>query len=182
MALNNRKKKELYEFYSEHGFHHSTDTIVDQLNICHKTFFNRYGSKSNSMEIAWLYWQETCKKKWEGLIAKCNHSVEELTMTLYHIDQFRFEEPHYYEYTRSGRKYLDSDSFFYKSIHEILERGKQCFHIEKNLNIPLYTTFVLNNLFLIDIEYENRPHIIQYILRPALTERGMELLMETPFT
>ena len=35
MALNDKKKRDIFNFYSEYGFHHPADTIVDKLNICH---------------------------------------------------------------------------------------------------------------------------------------------------
>ena len=81
MALSDKKKRDIYNYYSEFGFHKPTDAIVEKLNICHKTFFNRYGTKSNSIEIAWQYWQKQCAEKWTSIMQNCNHSVEELTMT-----------------------------------------------------------------------------------------------------
>lgn len=181
MALNDKKKRDIYHFYSENGFHHPTDEIVEKLEICHKTFFNRYGTKANSIEIAWQYWQQLCFQKWHDIMANCNHSIEELTMTLYNIYKIRFDNPHYYEYTRDNRKYLDTDSFFYSSIQNVLEKGKKCFHIHENLNNKNYISFVLNNMFLIDKEHYDRSEVLRYILLPALTERGTELFMETPF-
>ncbi len=181
MPLSNSKKQELFDYYSENGFQNSTEQIVKKMNICHKTFFNRYGTKANSVEIAWLYWQQLCRKKWLEVVIHCNHSIEALTMTLFNISEFRNEEPHYYEYTRANRKYLEKDSFFYTAIHAILERGKQSFHIQENLDFESYITFLLNNLFLIDAELDQRPAILNYVLAPALTERGLELFLETPF-
>lgn len=181
MSLSTRKKQELFEFYSKNGFQHSTEQIVKELNICHKTFFNRYGTKANSVEIAWKHWQSRCKEKWLQILENCNHSIEELIMTMYSIVQTKQEEPHYYEYTRETRKYLNSDSIFYELIQTALEKGKRCFHINNNLDLDIYTPYLLNNLFLIDIEHDNRPQIMRFILHPALTERGMDLLLETPF-
>lgn len=181
MSLSDAKIKELFEYYSENGFQQPTEKIVSKLNICHKTFFNRYGSKANSIEIAWQYWQILCRKKWLELMDLCNHSVEALAVTLYHIRAMSHEEPHYYGFTRDHRRYLDRDSFFYSSLRSVLEQGKQCFHIQEELNEESYIRFLLNNLFLIDVEEDRRPDILRYILFPALTERGMELFMETPF-
>ena len=181
MALNDKKKRDIFNFYSEYGFHHPADTIVDKLNICHKTFFNRYGTKANSIEIAWQYWQQMCYQKWDSIMANCNHSVEELTMTLYNIYSIRFDYPHYYKYTRDQRKYLNEDSFFYSAIQKVLEKGKKCFHIHEQLNNQTYITFVLNNMFLIDSEHYNKSEVLKYVLLPALTERGVELFNETPF-
>ena len=111
----------------------------------------------------------------------CNHSVEELTMIVYNFYKIRFENPFYYEYTRDQRKYLDPDSFFFTALQSVLEKGKKCFHIQENLNLKAYITFLLNNMFLIDTEHYNKPEVFRFILHPALTERGMELFMETPF-
>ena len=55
MSLSDAKIRELFEYYSENGFQQPTEKIVAKLNICHKTFFNRYGNKANSIEIAWQY-------------------------------------------------------------------------------------------------------------------------------
>ena len=181
MPLSDTKKRELFDYYSENGFEQPTEKIAESLNICHKTFFNRYGNKSNSIEIAWQYWQGVCRKKWNTLIQHCNHSVEALTMTLYQIKDIRHEQPHYYQFTLKNRKYLEQDSFFFTAIRTILEEGKQCFHIYDDLNIETYTAFLLNNLFLIDAEEESRPDLTRYVLLPALTERGIDLFMETPF-
>lgn len=181
MSLSNSKKQDLFDYYSENGFQNPTEQIVKKMNICHKTFFNRYGTKSNSIEIAWTYWQQLCREKWLAMIAYCNHSVEALTMTLYSIAEFQSEEPHYYEYTRVNRKYLEKDSFFYSAIKNVLEKGKQCFHIQEDLDIDIYIAFLLNNLFLIETGMENRSVVLRYLLSPALTERGFELFMETPF-
>lgn len=182
MALSDKKKRDIYDYYSENGFHHPTDAIVEKLSICHKTFFNRYGTKANSIEIAWQYWQLRCIEKWENIMKNCNHSVEELTMTLYNIYKVRFENPYYYEYTRDNRKYLEPSSFFYSSLRTVLEKGKRCFHIHENLNEETYIAFLLNNMFLIDTEHHNKGEVLRYVLLPALTERGTELFMETPFS
>lgn len=181
MALSDNKKKDLFEYYSKNGFQHPMDKITESLRICHKTFFNRYGNKANSVEIAWQYWQNVCREKWMALVQNCNHSVEALVVTLFHIRSMSHEELHYYEYTRDKRRYLDQNSFFYSALRTVLERGKQCFHIHENLNEETYIRFLLNNLFLIDVEEERRPDVMRYVLLPALTERGMELFMETPF-
>lgn len=181
MSLSEKKKQELFNYYSENGFQHPTDQIVQELNICHKTFFNRYGTKANSVEIAWKHWQKICKEKWQHILENCNHSVEELTMTIYHIVKTKYEEPHYYAYTKEYRKYLEFDSIFYSFIYSALERGKQCFHIQADLDLEAYTPYLLNNLFLIDTEKDHSPQVMRFLLHPALTERGMELFMETPF-
>jgi hypothetical protein len=34
---------------------------------------------------------------------------------------------------------------------------------------------------MIDNQNDDRPQIMRFILHPALTERGMDLYMETPF-
>lgn len=181
MALSENKKRELFEYYSQNGFRQPMDKIADSLRICHKTFFNRYGNKAKSVEIAWQYWQGVCQKKWIALMQHCNHSVEALTVTVFHFRSMSREEPHYYELTRDRRLYLGTDSFFYTALKTVLERGKQCFHIHENLNEETYIQFLLNNLFQIDVEEERRPDVLRYVLLPALTERGMELFMETPF-
>lgn len=181
MSLSDNKKKELFEYYSENGFHQPAEKITGSLHICHKTFFNRYGNKANSIEIAWQYWQELCRKKWIDLMDHCNHSVEALTVTLYNFRAMSREEPHYYAFTRDNRKYLDQNSFFFSAVRLVLEKGKQFFHIQEDLNIETYVTFLLNNLFLIDTEEDKRPDVLRYVLQPALTERGMELFLETPF-
>lgn len=102
-------------------------------------------------------------------------------MTLYNMHEIRFKEPHYYEYTRETHRYLEPDSFFYSAIREVLEHGQQCFHIQEELKLEMYIPFLLNNLFLIDVEVDMRPDVLRYILMPALTDRGMELFFETPF-
>lgn len=181
MALSESKIRKLYEYYSENGLQQSTDHIADMLEVCHKTFFNRYGNKAKSVEIAWQYWQGVCRRKWLELMQHCNHSIEALTMTLYFIQETSKNDPHFFELTRDSRKYLQPDSFFYSSIQIILQRGKQCFHIHEDLNLDIYISFLLNNLFLIDVQEENRPDVLRYILTPALNERGMELFLETPF-
>ena len=181
MALSESKIRKLYEYYSKNGFQQSTDNTADTLEICHKTFFNRYGNKAKSIEIAWQYWQKECRKKWLELMQHCNHSIEALTMTLFFIHETSKNDPYFYELTRDNRKYLQPDSFFYSSIQIILQRGKQCFHIHENLNLDTYIPFLLNNIFLIDVDEDKRSELLRYILAPALTERGMELFLETPF-
>lgn len=181
MSLSKKKKQELFDYYSENGFHHSTEQIVHELNICHKTFFNRYGTKAHSIDIAWSYWQDICKEKWHNILQNCNHSVEELTMIMFNISKTRYEEPHYYAYTRDNRKYLENNSIFYQLVHSVLEKGKQCFHIQEDLDLDTYVPYLLNNLFFVDTWKENNSQVIRYVLHPALTERGMDLFMETPF-
>lgn len=181
MPLSEKKKKVLFDYYSENGFQHPTEQIIHELNICHKTFFNRYGTKANSIEIAWKHWQDICKEKWQHILENCNHSVEELTMTMYNIAKTRYDEPYYYAYTRENRKYLENDSIFYRFVYSVLEKGKQCFHIQEDLDLEAYIPFLLNNLFLIDTEKDNNAQVMRFILHPALTERGMDLFMEMPF-
>ena len=107
MSLSIKKKQEIYDYYSENGFQHSTEQIVKKLNICHKTFFNRYGSKSNSIEIAWNYWQDLCREKWTRILENCNHCIEELLIIIYNIYKTKEQNVHYYEFTRDSRKYRE---------------------------------------------------------------------------
>jgi hypothetical protein len=102
-------------------------------------------------------------------------------MTIYQIVRTRYEEPHYYAFTKEKRKYLERDSIFYSLIYSVLEKGKHCFHIHEDLDLETYTPYLLNNLFLIDSDKDQKPQIMRYLLHPALTERGMDLFMETPF-
>ena len=180
MPLSNLKKQELFNYYSENGFQNSTEQIVKRMHICHKTFFNRYGTKSNSIEIAWQYWQQLCRQKWENMVVHCNHSIEMLIITLLNMGRSRCEEPHFFKYTRESRKYLDKDSFFYATLYSILEKGKQCFHINEMLNNEAYVTFLLNNLFLTEVGHDQYPDVLRFVLTPALTERGMDLFNEMP--
>ncbi|MCR4827812.1 MAG: hypothetical protein K5882_12830 [Bacteroidales bacterium] len=183
MSLSIKKKQEIYDYYSENGFQHSTEQIVKKLNICHKTFFNRYGSKSNSIEIAWNYWQDLCREKWTRILENCNHCIEELLIIIYNIYKTKEQNVHYYEFTRDSRKYRETNSYFFSIIYSILEKGKKCFHVQENLNTTAYTSFLLNNLFLIEAETDSdkRRDVFKFVLNPALTERGFELFMETPF-
>jgi len=181
MSLSESKIRILYNYYSENGLLQPTDHIAQKLEICHKTFFNRYGNKAKSIEIAWQYWQEQSRKKWSGLMEHCNHSIEALTMTLYNINETIHNDRYFYEYTRTNRMFLRPDSYFYTSIKTVLQQGVQCFHIQENLDLDTYTQFLLNNIFLIEVDEDKRPEILRYILSPALTERGMELFLETPF-
>ena len=75
MSLSELKKRELFEYYSKNGFDQATGKIVDGLDICHKTFFNRYGTKAKSIEIAWQYWQKICRDRWDALMQHCNPSA-----------------------------------------------------------------------------------------------------------
>lgn len=183
MALSTKKKQAIFDYYSENGFQHSTEQIVKKLNICHKTFFNRYGTKSQSIEIAWDFWQNLCKEKWTHILENCNHSIEELLIIIYNIYKTKEQNTYYYEFTRDSRKYRDSNSYFFSIVHSILEKGKKCFHVQENLDTTAYTSFLLNNLFLIDAETDSdkRRDVLKYVLNPALTERGFELFMEMPF-
>jgi len=36
-------------------------------------------------------------------------------------------------------------------------------------------------LFLIDTDKDQKNQVMRYLLNPALTERGMDLFLETPF-
>lgn len=161
MSLSELKKRELFEYYSKNGFDQTTGKIVDGLDICHKTFFNRYGTKAKSIEIAWQYWQKICRDRWDALMQHCNHSVEAMVVTLYHIRAMSREEPHYYRITRDQRLYLQRDSFFYSVMRSVLDQGKRCFHVQDNLNVETYIQFVLNNLFLIDVAEDKRPDVLR---------------------
>ena len=180
MSLTDLKKQDLFDYYSENGFQNSTEQIVQKMHICHKTFFNRYGTKSHSIEIAWQFWQQLCRRKWEQMMLHCNHSIEILIMTLYSMGRSRCEEPHFFKYTRDSRKFLEKDSFFYSTLYSILEKGKQSFHINEMLNNEIYITFLLNNLFFMEAEHYQYPDMLRYVLTPALTERGMDLFNEMP--
>ena len=135
------------------------------------------------MEIAWNFWQNQCKENWAHILENCNHSVEELLIVIYNIYKTKELNTYYYEFTRDSRKYRDSNSYFFSSIRSILEEGKKCFHVKENLDTTGYTSFLLNNLFLIDAETDadKRRDVLKFVLNPALTERGFELFMETPF-
>lgn len=181
MSLSEQKKIALYHFYLKNGFDNSIHVIANGLNISDKTFFNRYIDKENSVKIAFDYWQEICKKRWEDIKKHCNNEIEELLMFLFTIDKTRSTEPTFYNYTRNNKKFLDKHSFIFSEIFNTLLNGTRKFYIREKLNLELFTSFVLNNIFLIEVDLDNRAEVLKFILHAALTERGFEILNETPF-
>lgn len=181
MSLSEQKKIALYHFYLRNGFDNSVHNIANGLNISDKTFFNRYVDKDNSVKIAYDYWQKICKKRWEDIKKHCNNEIEELLMLIFTIDKTRSTEPIFYYYTRDNRIFLNKNSFIFSEIFGTLLNGTQKFYVRENLSLELFTTFVLNNVFLIEVDLENRADVLKFILHAALTERGVEILNETPF-
>lgn len=181
MSLSEQKKSELYEYYLQNGVNHPVAVIVNALGITHKTFFNRYKSKEASVEICWQYWQELCERMWHNTKNYCNNEIEEMIMLVIFIDKLRDTDKVFFDFTTDKRKFLDTDSFFFRTISDTLIRGLKRFYIQESLNIELYTTYLLDNLFLIDPELEQRPVFLSYLLHAAFTERGIEIFEETPF-
>ncbi len=181
MTLSGQKTAILYDFYRENGFSNSIDTIAATLNISKKTFFNRYGSKYNSIVMAFGHWFSILEGRWLEIQGHCNNAVEELVMFMYATKKTMVEERHYYDLILKERCFLKNKAFFKDTLITILGKGKQKFYVHDSLDMDMYSDFLLNNLFLIDVEEDKRPEMLRYVLSAALTERGMEILSETPF-
>ena len=76
MPISKKKIEELSKYYLRHGFDHSTDEIVDGMNISRKTFFNRYKSKDNSVQMVLDAWYDNIRDRFQEKAAQCNHAVD----------------------------------------------------------------------------------------------------------
>ena len=106
MTLSGQKTAILYDFYRENGFSNSIDTIAATLNISKKTFFNRYGSKYNSIVMAFGHWFSILEGRWLEIQGHCNNAVEELVMFMYATKKTMVEERHYYDLILKERCFL----------------------------------------------------------------------------
>ena len=181
MTLSEQKTSDLYYYYLENGFKNSVISIVNSLGISNKTFFNRYGNKNNSIRLAFKYWFKVLENRWFEIQKHCNNAIEELVMFMYTTKKTMTDEHYYYGFIQQDRKFLEDETFFKNTLISILDKGKQKFYIHDTLDVDTYSDFLLNNLFLIDVDEEKRPEMLKYVLYAALTERGMEILDETPF-
>ena len=92
MGTLNKKTEELFQFYLNSGFNHTIDEILTGLSISRKTFFNRYGSKKESVEMCITFWHEKVKERFRSKTLMCNHVVEELVMFGWEMQLLRRNE------------------------------------------------------------------------------------------
>lgn len=175
-ALNRQKIDEVYQFYLEYGFDHTTDEIVAEMGISKKTFFNRYISKENSVLLAVQHWQTLMQERFREKAVECNHSVEELLMFVWEMHYLKEHENNFFQYAKEHGVFLSPQSPVLSILDTIIKKGIRHYHFNENINIEHYSKFLMYNLSHYVFDNEDKAQNIHYILSPLLTERGVELL------
>ncbi len=174
--LNPQKLEDIFQYYLENGFEHTTDEIVASMGVSRKTFFNRYVSKLQSVEMANAYWFSRVQERFREKILECNHPVEELLMYIWEIHYIRENEQVFFQHGRDMNLFVTEEAPFMSMLASIIQKGIRCYHFQEDINVELYSVYLLQNLSHYTFQNEDRVQIIRYMLLPLLTERGLELL------
>lgn len=178
MPSSKQKIEELYQFYLTNGFEHTVDEIMEGLKISRKTFFNRYENKSASVDLCVQYWHEKVQERFRSKSLMCNHVVEELVLFSWEMHLLRRKESYFFKHDiEMGLVFTDKAPFM-SMLKTIILKGKRCYHFQEDIDVELYSRYLLNILVKMEFLDSEHSQIMHYILSPLLTERGMELLRE----
>lgn len=173
-----RKLNILYQYYRDYGFDHTTEEMASKLNIGKKTFFNRYQTKEISIQMAVQYWYRIFQQRLQLKRLDCNHPVEELII---YLDEFRFVYDHeqvYYQFEMHRNRFLAPDAPFKSIFMEIINKGIRCYHFCENIDVAVYSEFLLFNVTSYYLVSSDKDIILKYLFSPLLTERGQTLFDE----
>lgn len=178
MALSKEKKDALFQYYLSKGFDHTVDEMVTELGITHKTFFNRYGSKDESVMVARKYWHSTVSERFMSKVVFCNHSVEELMFFVLEMQYMRQIETVYFEYEYQRHSYITDETPMMDMLRSILQKGVRHYQFDGTLDVEAYAKFFIQSMLDYFPVAENKVLALYYMLSPLLNERGWELLDE----
>lgn len=178
MPISKKKIGDLSQYYLQNGFNHSTDEIVDGMNISRKTFFNRYKSKENSVQMVLEAWYENIRERFQEKAAQCNHAVEELVQFGYELLYIRHKEHVFYQYVKTRNLLYQEDLPFVQILASILRNGINHYQFKEGVNEVLYAKYVMSNISNYHYTETEREEVIRYLLSPILTERTNMLLKE----
>ena len=181
MPISKKKIEDLSQYYLQNGFDHSTDEIVEGMNISRKTFFNRYKSKENSVQMVLEAWYDNIRERFQEKAAQCNHAVEELVQFGYEMHYIRHTEHIFYQYVKAHYLLLREDLPFVQILAGILRNGINHYQFKEELNEVVYAKYVMNNISNYNYTEAEREEVIRYLLAPILTERTTMLLKELDF-
>lgn len=181
MPITKKKIEDLSQYYLRNGFDHSTDEIVEWMNISRKTFFNRYKSKENSVQMVLEAWYDNIRERFQEKAAQCNHAVEELVQFGYEMHYIRHTEHIFYQHVKAHYLLLREDLPFVQILAGILRNGINHYQFKEELNEVVYAKYVMNNISNYNYTEAEREEVIRYLLAPILTERTTMLLKELDF-
>lgn len=181
MPITKKKIEDLSQYYLRNGFDHSTDEIVEWMNISRKTFFNRYKSKENSVQMVLEAWYDNIRERFQEKAAQCNHAVEELVQFGYEMHYIRHTEHIFYQHVKAHYLLLREDLPFVQILAGILRNGINHYQFKEELNEVVYAKYVMNNISNYNYTEAEREEVIHYLLAPILTERTTMLLKELDF-
>lgn len=182
MTVAPKKIEALFQYYKSHGFNHSTEEIVESMSISSKTFFNRYKSKDNSIQIVINYWFDNIRERFKEKTMQCNHAVEELFQFGYEIHYIRSKESHLYQYVQQNGQLVSPECPLVSILAGIIQKGINHYQFKEEVNSKLYAQYVINNIAYYSFSTEVQEEIVRYLLAPIVTERTKELMKELNFS
>lgn len=175
-ALSQQKIEAIFQYYLSNGFNHTTDEITLGMGISRKTFFNRYISKAHSNTLAIQHWHSLIQERFREKAVECNHPVEEILLFIWEIHNLKEKEYSFFEYEMQKNLISSNQSPFLSMLGNIIKKGIRRYHFQEDINIELYSQYLMHNLCHYVVHNENKEQLIKYLLYPLLTERGQELL------
>ncbi len=178
MPLSKQKIEHLSEYYLQNGFEHTTEEIVAGLEISHKTFFNRYKSKENSVNLVIEHWFENVRNRFLDKAQHCNHAVEELLQFFYEIHYINLNENTFFNYILKNDLLISEEAPFRDILEGILHNGISHYQFRDDFNVTLFSKYLLNNLTHYIYQHDDREDVVNFMLAPILSVRGKALLNE----
>lgn len=181
MSISQKKIEDLLQYYLQNGFNHSTDEIVEGLNISRKTFFNRYISKENSVKMVLDAWYNNIRERFQGKAAQCNHAVEKLVLFGYEIHYIRHTEHIFFQHIEALGLLDSKDLPFVQILADILRDGINHYQFNERTDEVLYAKYIMNTISKYKYTTAERKEITRFLLSPILTERTISLLKELDY-
>lgn len=178
VSLKELKIKELYDFYLQNGFDHTVEEIAKRLKIERKTFYNRYQSREESIEMVLNYEHRRLNDNFKERFIHCNHPVEELIILIWCLQEYYRERRIFFMYDVERGRFSSEYAPFRDVFKSIVEKGKQCYHVQENVDLSLYIDFFFSNIQRYITSEPKQTGLVRYTLLPLLNERGLELLDE----
>ena len=174
-SLQERKLRQLYEFYLKNGFSSSAEEIAEALGISQRTIFNRYKTLENLKKEVLNYWRFSFYERIEARLPLCNNDVEKLLYFIYELKRSSRNEPDFFRIESNTGGFLQNNpGSFIEMTTKILEKGISNASFEIGYDLETFAIYLLFNIIYLYILQKQDTTIILFLLLPILTDAGKE--------
>ncbi len=179
LNLKERKLDTLYHFYVENGDKLTIEEIAEGIGVTPKTIFNRYHSREEMENELQIYWRQQIINEVNRKMEFCSNQVEKLIFFIDEILTAQKKAPFFFERELHLRRLFgeDPDPAFACAVQNIIDEDKDFAFFSSMVNPEIYSYYFVYVIFNV-LSVNRNPQHIDFLLKPALTEAGFEILSD----